>query len=145
MTEKKNLTFEEFIKQIENESWYEKIWWNILRVLSYFKPRKIQNIIKWFYQRHTRGWDDRETWDLDYTFFVWLRDHLKVFVKKNNGYPDHTTYEQFTKEINNIIKECEFLYDNDPYKCYNFDYDEWNRRRLLILDWFKNNLQYLGW
>lgn len=32
----------------------------------------IKRIMKFFYQRITRGWDDSETWDLDTEFYKWI-------------------------------------------------------------------------
>ena len=41
--------------------------YNIVNPLRMMKRR-----IKWFFQRRFRGFDDRETWNVDETFYKWL-------------------------------------------------------------------------
>ena len=105
------------------------------------KPRAIKNKLKWFYQRHTRGWDDRELWDLEISFFKWLSSRLKRLHELNNGFPDTKTFEEHQDEILKMSKEAEkqanMIYDmNDE----DFDFDEYTKRKKELLDWFVNEL-----
>lgn len=43
--------------------------------------------IKWWWQRRTRGFDDRELWNLDLTVAKFILPRLKQFSKKIDGYP----------------------------------------------------------
>lgn len=44
--------------------------------------------IKWFYQRRTRGFDNRELWDLGNTMAEWLYPRIKAFRELyKHGYP----------------------------------------------------------
>ena len=47
-----------------------------------------QTNLKRWWQRRTRGWDDSDTWSLDYTTAKFLLPRLKRFKELNNGYPD---------------------------------------------------------
>lgn len=40
---------------------------------------------KWKKERKKYGFDSRETWSLDSTFFMWLYEHLKMFMKVADG------------------------------------------------------------
>lgn len=43
--------------------------------------------LKWFWQRLTRGWDDREVWNLDHTFAEWIVPRLELLKKTKHGIP----------------------------------------------------------
>ena len=105
------------------------------------KPRAINNKLKWFYQRHSRGWDDRELWDLEITFFKWLSERLTRFNELNDCFPE---YNMFTMNQNEILrmaelarKQADMIYhmsDED------FDPNKYQKERKEILDWFVNEL-----
>lgn len=46
-----------------------------------------RNHVKWWWQRRTRGWDDRDLWSLDYTMGRWLLPRLVVFRERLPGTP----------------------------------------------------------
>lgn len=43
--------------------------------------------ILWWWQKLTRGWSDRDLWNLDDTLAQWLLPRLKAFQKKTFGHP----------------------------------------------------------
>lgn len=43
---------------------------------------------KWKKERKKYGFDSRETWSLDGTFFMWLYEHLEMFMKCADGVVD---------------------------------------------------------
>jgi hypothetical protein len=49
--------------------------------------RIARNHLKWFWQRRTRGWDDRDLWSLDYTLAKWLLPRLVAFRARPLGCP----------------------------------------------------------
>jgi len=40
---------------------------------------------KWKEQQNKYGFDERETWSLDFTFIAWIYPRLKWILLKNNG------------------------------------------------------------
>lgn len=40
---------------------------------------KLKRAIKYWWQRQTRGFDDSETWSLDWTFYIWMLPRLKRY------------------------------------------------------------------
>lgn len=67
----------------------------------------------WKEQREKYGFDERETWDLDFTFFCWLYSRLKMF--KEIDFIDLTFHKfningkTMTQEecIDKMIENCE--------------------------------------
>jgi len=43
--------------------------------------------LKWWWQRRTRGWDDRDLWSLDVALAKWILPRLKEFRKIKHGVP----------------------------------------------------------
>lgn len=64
--------------------------------------------IKWFWQRITRGFDDRETWNLEITIAEFVLPRLKVFKKHNNGYPHTLTETEWESVLDDMIYAMEF-------------------------------------
>lgn len=50
-------------------------------------PRKMS----WNEQRDTYGFDFRELWNLDYTFYLWLYEHLMAYKEQSSVYIDLST------------------------------------------------------
>lgn len=69
---------------------------------------------KWFMQRRIRGFDDREIWNIDNSFYKWLLPRLKRFNEQNISYPCHyKSMSSWQKEIVNRIKQLELIVDYD--------------------------------
>lgn len=73
----------------------------------------------WAKQRKERGFDDRDTWSLDYTLAQWLVPRLKRFKEVNNGFPIGLTHEKWDKIIDELIWTFEFLGSEERWSCYN--------------------------
>jgi hypothetical protein len=132
-------------------------------------PRNWYNRFKWFFQRRIRGFDDRELWSLEDTFYNWLLPRLESFLIVNtHSYPErYKTYENWHKEIKERIKQLKLIIDyhydeqDFPYPSsylpqdridqINSDVDEERIRfnmniegytacRVNFLVWFANNI-----
>ncbi len=57
-----------------------------------FKDKKDSRSDDWKIQRKKYGFDERETWDLDFTMSCWIYEHLKMFKAVN---PIATEKEKF--------------------------------------------------
>ena len=100
---------------------------------------------KWKKQQEEFGFDERETWNLDFTFFCWLYERLKRY-----------------KEINCVDLSCKIVKVNDEEKTL----EEWidiminNAESLILIDMiseekidlaeftieiFKQTIFYLWW
>ena len=100
---------------------------------------------KWEKEREQYGFDERETWNLDFTFFCWLYERLKRY-----------------KEINCVDLSCKIVKVNDEEKTL----EEWidiminNAESLILIDMiseekidlaeftieiFKQTIFYLWW
>lgn len=43
---------------------------------------------RWWRQKIKYGFDDRETWNLDFTFYLWAYEHLRMYVDRAEGIID---------------------------------------------------------
>lgn len=74
---------------------------------------------KWTEERNTYGFDERETWALDFTFYCWLYERLKMYLDVNITdltfhkfeYEDETLTQE--ECINRMIKGCEIYFEED--------------------------------
>lgn len=85
--------------------------------------------IKFLFQRLLRGFDDSETWSLDYTFYNWLLPRLKRFEELNICYPDnekYSTFESWDNTLKEKITELEYIID--------YSYREWDFPERKYLD-----------
>ena len=76
----------------------------------------------WKEQRELYGFDDRETWSLDYAFYLWLYERLKMFLDVNcidlEFYKFEYEGEELTQQecIDRMIKGCEVYFNiNDDW------------------------------
>lgn len=66
--------------------------------------------IRWFWQRLTRGFDDRDLWSLDYTIMAFTLPRLKRFRQVTDGYPgDLPDFEAWEAELDLMIAAFEYL------------------------------------
>ena len=56
-----------------------------------------EDSFKWRHERNTIGFDGRECWNLDYTFYLWLYEHLMKYVEDAEKIVD-LTWNKFTYE-----------------------------------------------
>lgn len=121
---------------INNEDkWYEKLddWmydyvpgyaqlWRLWK--NYLCPFQIKRRVKFFFQRRFRGFDDSETWSLDWTFYKWLYPRLKRFAEITCAYPgndEYPTCESWQEELNKRAEQVKHLVDQDD-----MDFNDWS-------------------
>jgi hypothetical protein len=63
---------------------------------------------KFLWQRLTRGWDDRETWNLDRAFALYILPRLKGFRDMSPTHPHELTPEQWQWVIDQMIFSFEW-------------------------------------
>jgi len=69
---------------------------------------KILRRIKYCYQRWTRGFDDRELWNLDDTIAQFVLPRLRAFRDYTSSHPGEMTFEQYKEKIDEMIFAMEF-------------------------------------
>lgn len=104
---------------------------------EWIKFSVIEGKLKRFYQRLTRGWDDSETWSLDWAFYNWILPRLKRFQQVNFGYPYGKTVEEWDNEIKRMIGLLEIILEDE--------YDEHMEAREEFNEWFGKNVNSLWW
>ena len=81
-----------------------------------------QQIIKFFLQRHIRGFDDSETWNLDKEMIKNLYDRVKKYQELTNVDTDadiitvNGKEESLTYWLNIIVSNCEEILIESPYE-----------------------------
>ena len=124
--------------------------------------------IKFFFQRLFRGWDNSETWDLEYSFHKWLLPRLKKFRELTCAYPCfYNKLDDWQKELDRRIAQLdsilninEFDFEDRSY-IPKEEYKKWVKRvgnkgttlNAISYDycvqdfnkWFCDNLNQLWW
>lgn len=90
---------EEFLKEIESLD--EKVDRLFPRITHW---KRLKRVVRFWYQRRTRGWDDSETWDLDAQLAAYLVPRLRRFKEINNCCPGHLTEEEWDARLNEMIE-----------------------------------------
>lgn len=87
--------------------------------------------LKWFWQRLTRGWDDRELWSLDVTISKFVLPRLKAFRSCFVAYPSvYETPEAWAADLDKMIAAHEYIAggrDWGPGRCF-MTTEEWQAR-----------------
>jgi len=63
----------------------------------------MRRAVRFWWQRRTRGWDDSETWNLDWQLAKWIHPRLVRYREVNCGHPCDLTMEQWNKKIDDFI------------------------------------------
>lgn len=100
----------------------------------------IRRKVKFFWQRLARGFDDSETWSLEYTFFKWLLPRLKRFREVTCCYPcSLNSLKEWQAELDKAIADLEILQEDGGYgKEYDEAYDR-------FICWFSGRIGDLWW
>lgn len=101
------------------------------------KPSLVKGSVKRFYQRLSRGWDDSETWSLDYEFYKWIYPRLKRFAEVTVCYPNGYTEESWKRELRKMIGLLEIILEDA--------YDEHMESREEFNEWFGKSVNSLWW
>lgn len=134
---------------------------------EYLCPSAIKRMIKFFFQRRIRGFDDSETWNLDMQFYKWVYPRLKRFAEISIVYPtNYDNSEDWKKELHKRIIQLEYIINTNEFEFNNWNYiPEFELKNLekkgcselvvnsiaydyLVKDfnaWFAENLQKLWW
>ena len=74
------------------------------RLISNIKDTPRQ--IKWFLQRHIRGWDDTNIWSLDYGLAKWFLPQLLKFREYYGGIPAYIASKYEDKKDHKLSKKA---------------------------------------
>jgi hypothetical protein len=104
-----------------------------LFTINLFKERQI----KFAHQRRTKGWDDSETWSLDYTISKFILPRLKRFRELEFGHPCSITEQEWYNIQDELIWTFQFLSNEE------FSYDKKLNKRAdkglrLFAKWYRN-------
>ena len=93
----------------------------------------------WKKQRKRYGFDDRETWSLDYTFIIWVYERFNMYKDKAGDIVD-LDYHKFTIDgieytqreiIDKILDICEFIMKADVWITKNYE-EKYNELLMLF-------------
>lgn len=70
---------------------------------------KIRQMSRWWWQRRTRGWDDRELWNLDQTIAEFVLPRLRVFKTYRHGCPSELAEETWDSHLESMISAFELF------------------------------------
>jgi len=68
----------------------------------------IKRLIKFWWQRVTRGWDDSETWNLDRSLAKLILPRLKRYKEISIAFPADLTEVQWNEYLDKMIFSFEF-------------------------------------
>ncbi len=100
--------------------------------------RLVKRAIRHFWQRLYRGWDDSDTWSLDYSLAKLILPRLKRFKEITNVAYDQERLD----DIDKMIKAFEFLGSEERWDCT--DKNKWNEVQ-EGLDLFAKHYVGLWW
>lgn len=106
------------------------------------RKRLIKRSIKFFFQRLTRGWDDSDTWSLDYSLAKLIAPRLKRFKEVTGGHPGDMTEQEWNNTLDKMIAAFEFLGSEERWS--NTDKNKWNEVQEGI-DLFAKHYVGLWW
>ncbi len=109
---------------------------------NHLSPRKLRRKFKFLFQRKTRGWDDSETWNLDFEFAKWIYPRIKRFKEINNGHPEELTEEEWNSTIQEMVDGFEIMSDEERYFWYSKEDGKKIKKAMRL--WYKWHC-YLWW
>ena len=110
-----------------------------------FVPDDDTRATRWAEQKETYGFDDRETWTLDWLFIEWIYTRVMMFTEVNNidttfhkiSYKDkEITQEEGINKLLDLCKQCLLKGDED---------DEYFDNLREICDIWKELLPHMWW
>lgn len=75
---------------------------------AFMRTNLFRRSIKHWWQRRTRGWDDSDTWSLDFTIAKFVLPRLKKFREIDFGYPGNMSEEEWREILDKMIYAMEF-------------------------------------
>jgi hypothetical protein len=113
--------------------------------LKRFSLFLIKRKIKFFVQRCVRGWDDSQTWNLDYELAKFIAPRLKRFRELNVCHPMEMTSEEWDSTIDKMIFAFEKLSDDDYKWSYDNNQEEIHKKVEEGRDLFHKYYYNLWW
>lgn len=86
---------------------------NYFGCIHELSPSNFKRLSKYARQLKERGWDDTETWALDYTIASFVYPRLIRYKKLNNGYPPDLTWETWNLYLDKMIKSMKYMIDGE--------------------------------
>lgn len=68
--------------------------------------------VRYWWQRRSRGWDDSETWSLDWKLATWLAPRLRRFRELKGCYPGDLTRETWNEMLDEMSWAAEWYRDH---------------------------------
>lgn len=98
--------------------------------------RRFIRPIRFLWQRLTRGWDDSDTWNLDWEFSEWIAPRLKRLRELSNSYPPDLTEQEWDEILAKMIYgfSCAHTLDDHDHKAADH-----------AMELYAKYWRYLGW
>lgn len=103
--------------------------------------------IKYFLQRVFRGWDDRETWDLEFEFLCWIYPRLKRFKQISIAYPINFTEKEWDNFLEQLLQRIEkvILNYNRLAELSLEEEEDVMKEKEKVVQIIADNLKNFGW
>jgi len=123
------------------------VFWNVVYEL---RPRSIGNRIKWVWQYCTRGFSDRQTWNLNDSLCKWLLPRLKVFIANDTtSYPCslyHSDSDEWDDELGKeahkkwleILSNIEYFVESAANNPYSKEDERYELGKKQFFEYFEN-------
>lgn len=87
-------------------------------------PKLVKRDMRFLQQRVTRGWDDSETWSLDYSLAKLILPRLKRFKEVKNGCPSNLSQEEWDAILDKMIASFEFAASEERWTASNEEFEK---------------------
>lgn len=112
-----------------------------LHHMKFSSVRLSKRSLRFLWQQLTRGWDDSETWSLDYSLGKIIAPRLKRFKEVQGGYPSDLTEQEWAKKIDKMIAAFEFAGSEARWNAGPEEYDKHQKG----IELFAENFFGLWW
>lgn len=114
---------------------------NIRKVINRIRYRPWKRDIKFFWQRQTRGWDDGETFSLDYSLGKLIAPRLKRLRDITSSHPSDIESQEWRDKLDKMIAAFEFAGSDKRWNANPTEYEKYREG----LDLFAKNYWSLWW
>ena len=80
--------------------------------------------LRFFWQRVIRGWDDGETFSLDYSLSKLIAPRLKRFAELRYGYPSDMSEGEWQRDLDKMVEAFEFSASEKRWLASPEEYDK---------------------
>jgi len=92
--------------------------------LHQLRYRPWKRDVRFLIQRITRGWDDSETFSLDYSLAKLIAPRLKRFAEVRGGYPSGMTDKEWQADLDKMVAAFEFAASNEHWMAEPKEYEK---------------------